>query len=223
MNRILSLALGCSFALLAGCGGGDELQEPNTSFDSAKDTSLVTAVTGTYTGMTAQGAVTMTLCEDVDDEPSNNVGTDYGLLDGDVCVAHNVYGGGRGKTEEVALGPVTYHYDNSLDPSEPSEVSCTAIAATPVHATLKIGDCAVYDLHGAMVLATGPKSDPYAPPFTLALQLDSAHVERLDGQMPELGGLSATYSDVLWCHTSTGAANVTAPLHRTGPEGCATK
>ncbi len=223
MNCTLAFALGCSLVLLAGCGGADEDPEPNTSFASSKDAVLVAAMTGTYTGMTAQGTVTMTICEDIDDEPSNNASTDYGIIDGDVCVAHNVFGDGRGKTEDVALGPVTYHQDNRLDPSEPSEASCNAIAATPVRATLKIGDCAAYDLHGAMVLATGPRSDPYAPPFTLELQLDAEHLERLDGQMPELGGLSAKYSDALWCHTTGTGTTMTAPLHRTGPEGCATK
>lgn len=221
MNSTLALSLGFSLVLLAGCGGGDELPEPNTSFTSAKDTVVVAAMTGTYKGMTDQGAVTLTICEDVDNEPSNNAFTDYARLDQGSCVAHNVLGGGRGKTEDVALGPVTYHYNNALDTSEPSEVSCNAIAATPLRAALQIGDCMPYELHGALVL--GPAGDAYAPPFALTLQLDDEHLELLGGQMPELGSLATTYSGELWCHASGAVAKVTAPLHRTGPEGCAAK
>lgn len=222
MNRTLALTLGFSLVLLAGCGGGDDGPEPKTSFTSAKDTVVVAAMTGTYTGMTEQGTVTLTICEDVDNEPSNNAFTDYARLEQGTCVAHNVLGGGRGETEDVALGPVTYHYNNMLDTSEPSEVSCTAIAATPVRATLKIGDCTPpYELHGALVL--GPAGDAYAPPFALTLQLDAEHLELLGGQMPELGSLATTYSGELWCHASGAVAKVTAPLHRTGPEGCAAK
>jgi hypothetical protein len=222
MNCTLALSLGLSLVLLAGCGGGDEGPEPNTSFSSAKDAVVVAAMTGTYTGMTEQGTVTLTICEDVDNEPSNNAFTDYEILEHGTCVAHNVLGGGRGKTEDVALGPVTYHYNNRLDTSEPSELSCTAIAATPVRATLKIGDCTPpYELHGAVVL--GPAGDPYALPFALTLQLDYVQLELLGGQMPELGSLTTTYSGDLWCHASGAVAKVTAPLHRTGPGGCVAK